>query len=299
MAAAVAHHYGAAGLTRESAHYYAVAGAHARTLYANREALSHFESALALGHDDPRDIHEALGDVHALLGEYRAAVDRYESAAALTEGAHLAVIDQKLGNVYDRWGEWDMADAHYEAALQALEDADVTGRARIFADRAMAVHHRGDEAAARSHAGTALSLADEARDPVALARVHNILGILAAGEGQFVDAACHLEQSFRHAEDLEDPTTRIAALHNLALVEWRRGNPRAALTLAEDALARSVAQGDRHREAALHNTIADLLHAGGAAGESMAHLKRAVSIYSEIGVDAGAVRPEVWKLSEW
>jgi hypothetical protein len=31
----------------------------------------------------------------------------------------------------------------------------------------------------------------------------------------------------------------------------------------------------------------------------MAHLKQAVSIYAEIGVEAGNVQPEIWKLAEW
>lgn len=32
-------------------------------------------------------------------------------------------------------------------------------------------------------------------------------------------------------------------------------------------------QGDRHREAALHNNLADLLHAQGRDGEAMTHLE--------------------------
>ena len=59
------------------------------------------------------------------------------------------------------------------------------------------------------------------------------------------------------------------------------------------------AQGDRHREAALHNNLADLLHAAGQAEKAMLHLKQAVSIYAEIGVEAGTVQPEIWKLVEW
>ncbi len=31
----------------------------------------------------------------------------------------------------------------------------------------------------------------------------------------------------------------------------------------------------------------------------MAHLKEAVAIYAEIGVEAGAVQPGVWKLTVW
>ena len=31
----------------------------------------------------------------------------------------------------------------------------------------------------------------------------------------------------------------------------------------------------------------------------MAHLKQAVVTYAEIGVEAGAVQPQIWKLAEW
>ena len=31
----------------------------------------------------------------------------------------------------------------------------------------------------------------------------------------------------------------------------------------------------------------------------MAHLKQAVTIYAEFGVEAGAVQPQIWKLAEW
>jgi hypothetical protein len=31
----------------------------------------------------------------------------------------------------------------------------------------------------------------------------------------------------------------------------------------------------------------------------MEHLKKAVSIYAEIGIQAGTWQPEIWKLTEW
>jgi hypothetical protein len=42
-----------------------------------------------------------------------------------------------------------------------------------------------------------------------------------------------------------------------------------------------------------------MLHDAGCAEDSMVHLKRAVSIYAEIGVEAGTVQPGIWKLAEW
>ena len=71
-----------------------------------------------------------------------------------------------------------------------------------------------------------------------------------------------------------------------------------ALAAAQDALALCAAQGDRHREAALHNNIADLLHDGGRSEEAMAHLKQAVALFAEIG-EPDVPQPEVWKLVEW
>jgi len=56
--------------------------------------------------------------------------------------------------------------------------------------------------------------------------------------------------------------------------------------------------GDRHREAALRNNMADLLHVAGRPDDAMAQLKRAVAIFAEVGA-ADPERAEIWKLSRW
>jgi hypothetical protein len=56
--------------------------------------------------------------------------------------------------------------------------------------------------------------------------------------------------------------------------------------------------GDRHREAALHNNIADLLQDSGHPDEAMAHLKTAVQIFAEVGAEDEPA-PEIWKLVRW
>ncbi len=126
-----------------------------------------------------------------------------------------------------------------------------------------------------------------------------MLGILANSQGDIERAHYHLEHSLALADNLNDPSIRAAALNNLALVYKANGTIERALELTEAALALSTAQGDRHREAALHSNMADLLHDAKRAEDSMIHLKRAVSIYTEIGVEAGTVQPEIWKLAEW
>jgi tetratricopeptide (TPR) repeat protein len=133
----------------------------------------------------------------------------------------------------------------------------------------------------------------------ALAQARNMLGILESSFGHRDAARDHLTRSLALAESLQDPGARVAALQNLAFVCWHDDDIKEALRLTREALGLCEAQGDRHREAALHNTLADLLHAGGNGKGAMAHVRKAVAIYAEIGVEAGALRPEVWKLTEW
>jgi tetratricopeptide (TPR) repeat protein len=294
LAGQIAHHYLLAGRDAEAADYFRIAGEHSRALYANAEALSHFRAALALGHPDAAGLREAVGDMQTLLGEYGEALASYEAAAALGGGDHLGNIERKLGNVYQRLGEWELAESHFDAAL---EDTGPAGDlAHLHADLSLVAHRKGQSDLALERAHRALELA--ASDERALAQAHNVLGVLASASGDLDGARHHLEQSLALAEALGDPAARIAALNNLALAYANGGELEQALKSAEAALALCVALGDRHREAALHNNLADLLHAAGRQEESMTHLKRAVEIFAEVG-EEGELQPEIWKLVEW
>jgi DNA-binding SARP family transcriptional activator len=297
----IAYHYQRAGQTQEAAAYFKLAGEHARTLYANAEALAHFRTALALGHPDTAALHEAIGDLHTLGGEYGAALASYEAAGTLREDPNVrANIEHKLGIVHQRRGEWELAERHVQAALTALgETGSAAQRARLYADWSLLAHQRGQTDQALDLAHRALELSGTAGDTRALAEAHNRLGILATSQGDLAQACYHLQQSLELAETLPDPAARAAALNNLALAYKAGGETEQALKLAEAALALCIAQGDRHHEAALHNNLADLLHAAGQSEAAMAHLKQAVAIYADIGVEAGTVQPAIWKLTEW
>jgi tetratricopeptide (TPR) repeat protein len=85
----------------------------------------------------------------------------------------------------------------------------------------------------------------------------------------------------------------------LALVRRDAGALDEALALTQSALELCAAYGDRHREAALENNLADLHHAAGAEDEAMTHLKRAVAIFTDVGADDATRLPEIWKLVSW
>lgn len=305
LAGQVAHQYQLAGQETLAAEYFIAAGEYARSLFANAEALAHFQAALACGTPKTAELYEAIGDLSTLLADYNAALKSYETAASLCEPECLARVEHKLGDLCHRRGEWELAEIHYGAALEILEERnDPAERARLYADWARTAFQRDEPGRALELAQSALDLAQQAGEPRAQAQAHNMLGILARNTLDLEGANRHLEQSLAIAERLGDISARIAALNNLALAYGDQGRTGQAISLAEAALKLCAQQGDRHREAALHNNLADLLYQAGNSAKAMEHLKIAVAIFAEIGepganAGPGSVSPEIWKLTEW
>ncbi|MBA2337353.1 MAG: tetratricopeptide repeat protein [Acidimicrobiia bacterium] len=292
--AAVAHHYRLAGLASEAAESFTEAGHLARRLHAPQAAAEHYRAALALGHPDRAMLHLWMGELLTLAGEYGPALAELEAAAALLEGGALGGAEQRIGDVYRRLGNWELADRHLKAAEQLVEA--VADRAGVLADRAVVAARRLDEDRSGRLAAEALELAGQSGDPSALAHVHNTLGLLDDAPDR---SRYHLAESLAFAERAGDVTRQVAALNNLAQMERREGNLDRATELTRRALALVAQMGDRHREAALHNNLADLLHTSGLPHEAMDHLKRAVALFAEVGTEPGTLEPEVWKLVEW
>ena len=295
----IAYHEGLAGRSSEAAAAHRLAGDHARSVFANREAREHFEAALALGDANVGELHESLAEVLTLLGDYAAAIAHFEVASALAGPDRRAALDHRLGLVHARRGEWSRADGYLAGALASLPDAATTARSALLADRSAIAHRSGDSSGAAEMAGQALDLATAANDLPGVARAEDLLGILARGQGDLVAARAHLERSRDAAASDPDPGPRIAALNSLALVHADLGLRDRAVELTREALVLCERQGDRHRQAALENNIADFLRAEGRHDDAMEHLKRAVAIFAEIGGQPDELRPEIWKLIEW
>ncbi|MDQ3610047.1 MAG: tetratricopeptide repeat protein, partial [Actinomycetota bacterium] len=300
-AATVSAHLRLAGRDAESAEWSWRAAEQARSLYAHNQALEHLGAAAALGYPGHL-VHQATGDVLTVLGRYRDALLAFEQAAAIcpaADGPFLAMLEHRLADVHHRLGAWDVADSHLTSALDLLAPGgDPAMRARVLADAALVAHRRGDALAARSAANRALEAATSADDHAALAQAHDVLGVLASERDDVEEAERHLRDSLGHAARLTDPSYRCAALNNLALLQAAVGRPAEALATAREALRLGLEQGDRHRAAALHTNLADLLHDTGEQDEARRHLTSAARLFA--GVDDEQLRrPEIWKLASW
>ena len=300
LAAVTAEHYLLSGQDNIAASHFKLAGDHARSLHANSEALTHYRSAITLAWADEAQLHEAIGDLETLTGDYGAAIASYEKGAAASEPGYLPLIEHKLGNVYLRLGDWKAAESYFSAAVVALgQEGSAAQRSRVYADWSLTAERKGDAEYALELAKKALELGEVANDTGALAQGHNILGMLSRHQCDLDAAGRHLGQSLALAETLSDPSARVAALNNLALTLRETGELEKAISLTETALDLCSSRGDRHREAALHNNLADLFHAVGRSESAMSHLKLAVTIFAELGLEEDSMLPEIWKLVEW
>jgi DNA-binding SARP family transcriptional activator len=297
-AAAIARHLRAAGEEHAAARFLRIAGEEAAAVFAHAEALEQYRAALALDPADPAALHERIGDLETLLGRYDEAVAAYEAAAASVVPGSAWRVEQRLASVHGRRGEWLLAQAHLDAALDGVTPGDRASRARLLDDASLVAHRLGRPDDARRLALEALSLAEAADDRACLAQAHNLLGILDRSAGALDRARGHLEESLRLATAGRRDDARIAALNNLALVARSSGAANEAVRLAGSALDAAVTIGDRHREAALRNNLADALHAAGRREEALVELKTAVALFAEIG-QPGAMEPEIWKLVDW
>ncbi|MGQ0831980.1 MAG: AAA family ATPase [Microthrixaceae bacterium] len=299
-AAVVAHHERQAGREAAAAEHFRQAGEHARVVYANADALGHFEAALALGHPAIAELHESIGDLETLDGRFDAAIASYERSAARCGPDDVHRLERKLGGVHQRCGQLATAERHQRAALSALsDDAPAAARALILADLAITVHRLGDDARAADLAGRAVSEAERSDDDAARTNAGTVAGLLAASRGDAAAARALLTASFEVASRLEDPGPQVAAANGLARLERAAGRFDRALELLVRGVEQCVAIGDRHREAALRDQLAEVLHELGRREEAMAQLKQAVAIFADIGSSDGSVLTEVWRLSEW
>ena len=290
--ASVAYHHAGAGNDGEAAIAYRRAGEAAAAVFAHRDAVAHYESAIAFGHDDRTGLQARIGDLWTLEGEYGHAISAYGAALASIDQVLAPDLEHRLGSVHLRLRRWDLAAAHFERAL-ADTDGPPAFRAIAAADAAYAQHRMERAEKAAELMQSALDDATRSGDARALAKAHNVAGLLADTPDQRLR---HLDLALGEAPDTP---ARVAVLNNLAVTAIEAGDAPTAVTRTRQALELAMDLGDRHLMAALHNNLADALHLAAESDEAMTALTEAVRLFVDVRSGTGTWEPDVWLLTEW
>ena len=211
----------------------------------------------------------------------------------------VAAIEIALGGVHRRRG--DMVAAAELSRRRARDARSCPTRSGHAASSSEAWSRSGpatsgmpDEAAS-----AARDLATRVGDPHLAGVAERIVGLVAQSRGDSAAARAALERSVAMAADDPDVTASIAAMTALALTIAGEGEVDEAMVLGVRAVEACRRIGDRHLEAAVENHLADLLHEAGRDDLAMDHLKRAVTLFADIGEGAGDPDPGIWTLAAW
>ncbi len=246
----LAHHFTLAQEPARAIKHARTAGQRAQALYANAEALRHFESCLEMiaakptlvPAEDRIDVLARAADVYNLTGQTDEAIARLDKALSLAFGLnqpHIeAELSTKMARCKENRGQFEEAIQHYEAALRRLEGlGDSPLAARALLSLGWIQYMRRDLTRATAYTQKAREITDRIGDKALTATLLNSLGIIATDMGKSADALAHLERAEKIETERGDKVRIAVILNNQARV-WLEflGEPRRAHELFERAL---------------------------------------------------------------
>ncbi|RFB79793.1 adenylate/guanylate cyclase domain-containing protein [Methylovirgula sp. 4M-Z18] len=220
---ALGHHWSLSFDKAKGARYLMAAGDRARAVYANDDAIRHYERALRTLADcrdcqsDVQATRERLADLLALTERRTEAAVHYEavrqSFEAEADQAGEARLQRKIGGLHWEAGDRERARTCFTQGLALLGDGGYSPeRAQLFQEIGRLAFRAGDNDGAIAWAERALAETDRdgggepeperVRELAAIrAHAYNTMGVALARTGQPAAAVEQIEQSVRLAED--------------------------------------------------------------------------------------------------
>src|SRR5262245_53439782 len=249
---ALGHHWSHTADKAKGARYLTAAGDRARAVYANDDAIRHYERALATLASCPdcdgqvRIVRERLADLLALAGRRADALAHYDAVRHELSAAHDAVgaarLYRKIGGLHWEAGDRERARACFDAGIAQLgEDDDALERAQLYQEVGRLAFRAGDNAGAIAWAERALT--EAARMDTAssdgecvretastLAQAYNTLGVALARTGELEQAVDRIEQSIALAESHDLLPATCRGYTNLGVLQSSLDPPRSIET---------------------------------------------------------------------
>ncbi len=275
----LAHHFRLSADKHKGVRYLVQAGDWARSIYANADAIRHYEYALqtldANGGDAPMRLAvlERLGDALAPVGQSAAALQHLSAACdghARSGDRHAqARILRKLAALHWEAGARDEAGRCLESGLALIDEAPPhIERARLYQEMGQLAFRSGDNAGAMRWSERALDCVerlataalapdgDERRDMSStIALTLNTQGVALARLDRLEEAVAQLERSASIASAADLPQAECRALSNLGVLYSSR-DPRRAIEACERGLQTARRVGDLGLQSRLYANLA-------------------------------------------
>jgi class 3 adenylate cyclase/predicted ATPase len=235
-------------------HYQVQAGEQARRLFANHEAIDHFEKALQcatqLAEEDTRrprqEIQAALGELLTVTSQYERAepqlVHSEDLAHELSDAEAQARACRWLAHLHELRGDYGLAFDAIQRGLNVVDQYPCTEAAELHLIAGIIHTRQGEASAALRECGIALAIAQQLNAIAVLARAYNLLGVI-----------------------------RLRDHSVLALADF------------QTALAWYEQIGDLHGQAKSHNLVANAASNLGQWHDADRHYRQARELFDQIG----------------
>jgi adenylate cyclase len=309
----LARHLYLGGAGEKAVAYLRRAGARAKRLFANEEAILHFGRAAELAPEDA-DLRLELADLHELVGNYEEALSLYREATAdVRAWSGIASTLRKLGNYSEALATVDEAfasgsvvgtdlsllwlekgttlssEGHFSEAIEALKagvsaapDArDAPAQLLIPLARAELMAGRMDDAL--QHAREARARFEQDGDLRSESSAARLLGDIYTSLGHHAEAVQTLERGLELAERVGNVEEIGGCLINLGLAKLAQGEFEDAVECNERAIAEFERIGHGSGRALAYSNLAWVLANKGDYDEAERYCEHAIELSRSIG----------------
>jgi class 3 adenylate cyclase/predicted ATPase len=243
--------------------YQIEAGQQAQRLFANHEAIDHFNKALQCAEQLPPEetsaqrliIHTALGELLTTTGQYDQALEHLNTARAeLKDADALAHICRWLARLYELRGEYPTALDWVRQGLAVLEGRETADAAEVLITAGLIHSRQGEYDMALERCQSGLSIAEHLAELTVLARAYNLLGHLTRLLGQSAMAIEDFQAAYDFYERAGDVQGQAIAQNQVANAyfdtgRWQQADEnyrraREAFDLLGDVYNRSFAENN-------------------------------------------------------
>ena len=249
-------------------------------------------AAVRLVPPDSRDHRtwQLAGEAHQVRGDWASALDCLQRS--VENGRCLApAVARRIA--WSHYLSGATAEALDVCGRSVLDGGDPASESLLHSCVASAQWARGELAACRTAAATAMTVARECGDDAALAAAHAVLAMLAAAGGDQTALTEHNDAGLRHAERAGDVLSVIRIRSNRASHLIESGDYRGALAELEVALPLAELTGFTTYRAFCLNNRGEARLGLGQLDEAAADLVAARDIFTAIGSCHAAV-PLTW-----
>jgi predicted ATPase len=276
---ALGHHLSMAGEKLEGARYMMAAGDRASRVYANDDAVRHYERVVVTLKDSPEGVaerlaaRERLGELLRPLGRRDEALKHFEEALGEHQRSGEAVaqarLHRKIGGLYWDAGDREGALSRCRAGLALLEagSGDIE-LAHLYQEMGRLAFRSGDNARAIEWAERALGQAATLTGPESasivagasavaevIAHAHNTLGVALARTGRVEEAVRHIERSVAAAETHDLLQVACRGYTNLGVL-YSAVDPQRAIDTSVRGLETATRIGDLALQSRLQTNLA-------------------------------------------